>query len=281
MDCKQRISILLCCALSMCVAESGLLNAQETPRAGNPSVNSPKTISNGQFRQGNSAGALSVPASSETENGSDREPTQPFLIETRVKEPQQVSQKASDVPIPLKPRSEPLAGNSDTISESESSAGGASAGGIFAALVVVLLFVLGLAKLFLRQSPYAIRGLPQEAIDVLGRRAVDPRNSIYMVKVGSRMILLGSSPSGLTSLGEITDPIEIAALANICAAAQQSRPDAAKWLGKLWPKTTSVAESRPFDDQLGEKLFEEAQQSESAQVNSLTVSTGREQYHAG
>ena len=152
---------------------------------------------------------------------------------------------------------------------------------MLAALVVGLLFVLGLAKLFLKRSPYAISGLPREAIDVLGRRVVDPRNSVYIVKVGSRMIVLGSSPGGLTSLADITDPIEVASLANICAAAQQSRPDAARWLSKLWPGSKTVVESRPFDDQLGEKLFEAAQQGEPVRVDSLTVGTGREQHRAG
>jgi len=271
MDCKHRRSLLLFCALSVYVSGIGPLHAQERVRAGKPGVNTPTTISDGTFRHSSSDGTLTVPTS--PTNAGHRDSAHPPVTEF-----QQASQSTSDVPIPLKPRSGPTEDSGIT---SNDQAGSSSAGAILAALVVFLLFVLGLAKLFLKRSPYAIRSLPLEAIDVLGRRAIDPRNSIYMVKAGSRIILLGSSPGGLSSVAEITDPIEIASLSNICAAAQQSRPDASKWLGKLWPSTTNEVESHSFDDQLGEKLFAGAQQGEPAQVNSITVTTGQERHRAG
>lgn len=272
MDCKHRRSFLLFYALTVYVAGIGQLHAQDSVRAGSPGVNTPTTISNGTFRHSSNDGTLTVPASAP--NDDRRDPSHSTTSGLP-----QTSQSTIDVPIPLKPRSGPIAEDSGGADAEQT--GSSSAGAILTALVVFLLFLLGLAKLFLKRSPYAIRGLPLEAIDVLGRRAVDPRNSIYMVKVGSRMILLGSSPGGLSSLAEITDPIEIASLANICAAAQQSRPDAARWLGKLWPNTSNVVESRLFEDQLGEKLFDEAQRGEPVQVNSLTVSAGQERHRAG
>jgi len=272
MDCNQRITFQLCLALMLCAVGSGNVLAQDRLPSAKPVANAPQSVSDGAHQR---------PGQSQPRDASqviDRQLPSNFAAAIA---PEQESDAASsiDVPIPLRPRSGAASENADGSNAGKS--GGSSAGAVLAALVVGLLFVLGLAKLFLKRSPYAISGLPREAINVLGRRVVDPRNSVYIVKVGSRMIVLGSSPGGLTSLADITDPIEVASLANICAAAQQSRPDAARWLSKLWPGSKTVVESRPFDDQLGEKLFEAAQQGEPVRVDSLTVGTGREQHRAG
>jgi flagellar biogenesis protein FliO len=272
MDCNQRIAFLLFGALILCAVEGDNSFAQEGEFSGRPGVNTPTTLSEivpprsvGENPRGNPA---------DSENPRNVDPSQ-FASGPG----QQTATTAPRTVTPLK-RSSGLPSGNDAGSASKD-AGSSSAGAFLTALVVVLLFVLGLAKLFLKRSPYSISGLPTDAVDVLGRRAVDPRNSVYMIKVGGRLILMGSSPNGLSSLAEITDPIEVASLTNVCAAAKQTGPDAAKWLGKLWPKTTTVVESRPFDDQLGKKLFEEAQRDESGRVDSLTIATGQERHRAG
>jgi flagellar biogenesis protein FliO len=270
MDCNQRIAFLLFGALILCAASDHKLLAQERHFPASPSVNAPKTISVGPSQAANTDGARG--GQDFSKNSRDGQ-SQPFT-----------SIGSQQTTGPSTPRQTPLKRNSglssnDKNDAADTRAGSSSAGMVLSALVVLLLFVLGLAKVFLKRSPYSISGLPVEAVDVLGRRAVDPRNAVYMIKVGSRLILLGSSPTGLSSLAEITDPIEVASLSNVCAAAQQSGPDAAKWLSKLWPGTT-VVESRPFDDQLGEKLFDAAQQGESGRVDSLTIAPNQEQHRA-
>jgi flagellar biogenesis protein FliO len=271
MDCNQRIAFLLFGALILCAANGNKLLAQDGQSPATPSVNSPKTISAGPQHASKTDGARSGLKSSGELIGSQSPPFTSFS-----------PRETTELP---NPRQTPLKRKSGSSSNDESGAdnnrtGSSSAGMVLSTLVVLLLFVLGLAKVFLKRSPYSISGLPVEAVDVLGRRAVDPRNSVYMIKVGSRLILLGSSPAGLSSLAEITDPIEVASLSNVCAAAKQTGPDAAKWLSKLWPGTTTVVESRPFDDQLGAKLFEDAQKGESGRVDSLTIATGRERHRA-
>lgn len=278
MDCNQRIALLLFTALMLCAAESDSVLAQDLLNSAKPVANAPQSVPD---RSSQRPGARQSPGEGVPRDASqviDRQLPSNFSAAIA---PDQEADAANsrDIPVPLRPRSGAASENADGSDAGKS--GGSSAGAVLAALVVGLLFLLGLAKLFLKRSPYAISGLPREAIDVLGRRVVDPRNSVYIVKVGNRMIVLGSSPGGLTSLADITDPIEVASLANICAAAQQSRPDAAKWLSKLWPGPTTAVESRPFDDQLGEKLFEAAQQGESVRVDSLTVATGQERHRAG
>lgn len=270
MDCRQRIAFSLFGALILCASSVQSLLAQDGRVTASPGVNTPKSLSNNVPRESDTTNPRhlqTVPENAGRENAS---PISTVLA----------------VPQPNQRPVTPLKRNSGlpTVNDGQSTtgeSGGSSAGAFLAVLVVLLVFALGLAKLFLKRSPYAITGLPPDAVDVLGRRTVDPRNSVYMIKVGSRLILMGSSPSGLSSLAEITDPIEVASLANVCAAAKQTGPDAAKWLSKLWPKMTTVVENRPFEDQLGAKLFEEAQQDESGRVDSLTISTGRERHRAG
>ncbi len=269
-------------ALILCAIQTENVTAQEHGFSPSPGVNTPKTISKG-ISQGSNGAAPQRVLTLPDNPRSDGQSAFTSVPAPSVPAPTVTARAATAFPerpvTPLK-RTSALPPVSDPASTKEPT-GGPSAGTFLAGLVVVLLFVLGIAKLLLKRSPYSIGSLPADAVDILGRRAVDPRNSVYMVKVGSRLILMGASPSGLSSLAEITDPIEIASLSNVCAAAKQTGPDAAKWLSRLWPKTTTVVESRPFDDQLGQKLFEEAQRSESGRVDSLTIATGRERHRAG
>ncbi|MDG2360170.1 MAG: flagellar biosynthetic protein FliO, partial [Planctomycetaceae bacterium] len=270
MDCNQRVAFSLFGALILFASSTHNLSAQDGRFTASPDVNTPKSITNNVPQESDKATPRHLQTIPENDGRENASPF-PNVLNGR---------QAAERPVtPLKRNSKlPSAkGDQSTTGITERSSGGA----ILAVLVVLLVFALGLAKLFLKRSPYTITGLPPDAVDVLGRRTVDPRNSVYILKVGSRLILMGSSPGGLSSLAEITDPIEVASLTNVCAASKQTGPDAAKWLSKLWPKTKTVVESRPFEDQLGAQLFEEAQQDESRRVDSLTISTGRERHRAG
>ena len=67
-----------------------------------------------------------------------------------------------------------------------------------------------------RHGPLALRGLPVEALELLGRRIIEPRVSIHLVRCGPKILVLGVSPDGVRTLTEITDPIEIDLLAGAC-----------------------------------------------------------------
>jgi flagellar protein FliO/FliZ len=83
-------------------------------------------------------------------------------------------------------------------------------------LVAVLALVLLSAKLLRKSLPAAQKGLPPEVIRVLGRKPLDYRHTIHLVRCGSKLLVLGSSQEGLTTLSEITDPVEIDYLAGMC-----------------------------------------------------------------
>jgi flagellar biogenesis protein FliO len=176
---------------------------------------------------------------------------------------------------PLAPRSSlglPEAGSDD--------AAGSRSGGVTSILIAlgfVIVLMLGVAKLVHRNNPLAVTGVPRDAIDVLGRRTVDPRNSIYIVRVGPKILLLGNSATGLTTLSEIDDPIEVASLANICrATSERPQTDLVAWLMRLVGRRPASGDSSSFEDRFGERLMTDAQQGEDGTVTSVSVAPRRE-----
>jgi flagellar biogenesis protein FliO len=90
------------------------------------------------------------------------------------------------------------------------------------ALAVVVALILLLARLFRRHAPMFSQSLPQEALEILGRRFVDPRQAILLVRIGARILVVGSSANGLNPLGQIDDPIEVDLLAGLCRRGPQA-----------------------------------------------------------
>ena len=175
------------------------------------------------------------------------------------------------VPIPLHRNV-----NADGTGGSGSRQPGASFIAILLTLIFVILIILGLAKLVSRKNPFAVRGVPVEAIDVMGRRTVDPRNSIYIVRVGSKILLLGASGNGLTTLSEVTDPVEVASLANFCRAEESMKPAPSEWVRNLFRRSAAAPDRRSFEERFTETLFSEAEQASGAPVTSISVKPPQE-----
>lgn len=78
-----------------------------------------------------------------------------------------------------------------------------------AALTGILGLIFGLAYLIKRfnlAGPRADGGT--EGWRVLGIRALGPKNHIYLVEVGSHILLVGTTDHNIARLMEITDPLE-------------------------------------------------------------------------
>ncbi len=84
------------------------------------------------------------------------------------------------------------------------------------ALAAVLALVFLAAKVVRKSVPAAQKTLPPEVVQVLGRKALDYRHTIHLVRFGSRMLMLGTSQEGMRTLSEISDPVEIDYLAGLC-----------------------------------------------------------------
>jgi flagellar biogenesis protein FliO len=87
-------------------------------------------------------------------------------------------------------------------------------------LAAVLALVFLATKVLKRNLPASQQGLPDEVIQVLGRKALDYRHQIHLVRCGSRMLVLGTSQEGMRTLCEISDRVEIDCLAGLCKASE-------------------------------------------------------------
>jgi len=99
-----------------------------------------------------------------------------------------------------------------SLSKPSSANWGTTLGGLVA---VLALFYLT-AKVLRKSMPAAQRTLPAEVVQVLGRKPLDYRHSIHLIRCGSRLLVVGASQEGLTTLCEMTDPVEIDYLAGLC-----------------------------------------------------------------
>lgn len=98
----------------------------------------------------------------------------------------------------------------------EKATGTTSAWTTFGWLSLIVLLILIAARLLKKHSPLINGGIPHEAIEVLGRKYLDQKQSIFLLRLGSRVLVVGSSAHGLRTLTEVTDPVEIDYLAGLC-----------------------------------------------------------------
>ena len=81
---------------------------------------------------------------------------------------------------------------------------------VVAALCVVAGIVFGLRWLT-RRGMLAQTRLPG-VVEVLSRTPLAPRHQLVLVRMGSRLVLVGMGPGGLASLGELGDANEVSAI---------------------------------------------------------------------
>ena len=93
-------------------------------------------------------------------------------------------------------------------------------------LVILGGIVVGIAlvgRWLKRAAPQRFGGTSSQAIDLLGSRAVTPQAAIHVVRVGERLLILGSGGDGLRTLAEVTDPAEASHLMHLCRAESDGR----------------------------------------------------------
>ena len=94
---------------------------------------------------------------------------------------------------------------------------GTSAWGVAGALALVLGLFAAAAK-GLGRSRFAGGSAAAGPCEALARVKLEPRASVHLVRVGRRVVLVGSAADGLTALCEIADPAEADALVAACRA---------------------------------------------------------------
>jgi len=99
-------------------------------------------------------------------------------------------------------------------------------------LVVGLLLVLGLIFFLawlLRRVQQAGPGGKGQVIELIGSRALGPRDRLVLVQVGSEQILLGLTPGTITALHVLKEPVQV-------PGTEQATPEFAQRLMELLGK---------------------------------------------
>jgi flagellar biogenesis protein FliO len=69
--------------------------------------------------------------------------------------------------------------------------------------IVALVAIVALAVLLLYGARRLGVGRPLGPLELLGRLPLEPRRSIYLVRVADRVLIVGASEAGLTRLGQL------------------------------------------------------------------------------
>jgi flagellar biogenesis protein FliO len=91
-----------------------------------------------------------------------------------------------------------------------------NAGSVLSALALVTLAIFAVARLWKLHGPKLAVGAPPSAAQVLGRCRIDSKQSLFLVRIGSRILVLGSANGELTMLSEITAAAEVDLISAQC-----------------------------------------------------------------
>ncbi|VVO09184.1 flagellar biosynthetic protein FliO [Pseudomonas fluorescens] len=109
---------------------------------------------------------------------------------------------------------------------------GSGVGGQLTQLVLGLLLVLGLIFFLawlLRRVQQAGPGGKGQVIELIGARALGPRDRLVLVQVGNEQILLGLTPGTITALHVLKEPVQV-------PGTEQATPEFAQRLMELLGK---------------------------------------------
>jgi len=83
---------------------------------------------------------------------------------------------------------------------------------MFVSLGIVLLVIWGISVLFKRFV--SVRGLATttESLKILYTMSLSPTRTLYLVRLGDRILLIGAGDGGMRTLSEISNPDEVAAI---------------------------------------------------------------------
>jgi len=88
------------------------------------------------------------------------------------------------------------------------------------ALLIVLAVIIGATYLFRRLTLGRQIGGRSQGIELLARSSVNPKQSLCLVKLGRRLLLVGLSPNHMAALETIEDPDEVAQVMGQLEASQ-------------------------------------------------------------
>jgi flagellar biogenesis protein FliO len=97
---------------------------------------------------------------------------------------------------------------------------GGAIGTVVGSLAIVLGLFLVLAWCSRKFAPAGSAQLPKEALELLGRASLSPRQQVQLVRLGNKLLLVALTPAGAETLTEITDAAEVERLTGLCRRGQ-------------------------------------------------------------
>ncbi|MBM4074131.1 MAG: hypothetical protein FJ267_00625, partial [Planctomycetes bacterium] len=93
-------------------------------------------------------------------------------------------------------------------------------GGLWTTVIVLCVVASGIAVVsrFLRPYLSIPRTLPIDALEILGRRQIDSKVAIHLVRCGRKVLVLGISADDVRTLSEFTDPGDVDDILNRCSS---------------------------------------------------------------
>jgi flagellar biogenesis protein FliO len=138
-------------------------------------------------------------------------------------------------------------------------------------LGLVIALICGLVALARKVLPKSAAWGQSQTAELVGRTYLEPKRSVYLLKVGNRVLVVGSAENGLSSLGEITDRTEVDYLTCLArgrlAVAPGRKSDFSRILGKRLARLVGLA--KDSDEQLVEDDELAAEESAAARAGAV------------
>jgi flagellar biogenesis protein FliO len=112
----------------------------------------------------------------------------------------------------------------DAAAASDERAPSGSLPGTLITLAAILAGLYVALRLLKRMSPGAGRAPEGDLVKILGTRRIDAQSQIHVVRIGNRVLAIGASPAGLTTLSTFADAADVAVFLDEQRAAPATAP---------------------------------------------------------
>lgn len=185
-------------------------SATTVPSQPAQSSNRPISLTNGSATGSAVSGWPTTPSGGEVALPDQTEPELAKQVADAAAAPDYDSLTAPDRPTSSRPRRV-----AERAPEATSS-GGWGTIGYYVALVLGLAFAGYVAAWGVRRQTLPARtGLPDGLLEHVGSRTLAPQTTLHIVRVGTRLLVLGHTPQGLQTLSEIDDPERVSQLMSL------------------------------------------------------------------
>ena len=119
-------------------------------------------------------------------------------------------------------------------------------------LCLLLSGLFGVLKLIQRYAPRRSSTAQTQQIQMVDRLRLDTQTTVYLLRIGRRLLVAGQSAGGLNTLTEIEDSEEVAEL----MGSRRQMEDDRKSLGSLFSKGRTIRRDAATPEQAGSRIAE-------------------------